>query len=56
MYAVCYHTLNQNYQKLMSRLAEVEKESIELDDSVIQDFAHLKNDVVAMKVNCKCFF
>ncbi|XP_066934822.1 utrophin-like isoform X2 [Clytia hemisphaerica] len=49
VYAVCYHTLNQNYQALMSRLSDVEKESIELDDSVIQDYPHLKNDYAAMK-------
>ena len=35
----------------MSRLSEVEKESTELDDSVIQDFVHLKNDVAAMRVS-----
>lgn len=35
----------------MSRLCEVEKESTELDDSVIQDFVHLKNDVAAMRVS-----
>ena len=34
----------------MGRLSEIEKDSMELDDSVVQDFVQLKNDMLGMKV------
>jgi len=34
----------------MARLSEIEKDSLELDDSVVQDFVQLKNDMSGMKV------